>query len=261
MSGPEQQLAAAATVLASCRRLLVLAGAGLSADAGVPTFRGHGGLWQQCKPEDLASDRGFRQDPDGVWEWYRQRRYEIACCQPHAGQRALAMLQRYAPEQQRVLVGTTNEDDLLQRAGVAPVLHLHGSLFDTMCAAHCGWRVRDDADNSWSLRNCPACGAMVRPGSVWFGEAVPSSALAALQHFDPDGCVVVGSSSLVQPVAAIPPELIMSGRPVVEINIAATPLSDSATIHLRGGASRLLPALVDRLTSQVVRRQVANGGH
>lgn len=253
------ELGHAARLLAPCRRLLVLAGAGSSADAGVTTFRGSGGLWGSVNPEELASCQGFAQNPERVWEWYRQRRMEIASCQPHPGQRALAMLQRYLPSNRQVLVATTNEDDLLERAGVQPVLHLHGSLFDTECAAHCGWRVCDDADNSWSLRHCPRCGARVRPGSVWFGEPVPRSALSALEHFDPDGCLVVGSSSLVQPVAAIPPELALAGSPVVDINIAETPLSGTAAVHLRGPACAVLPALVDHLTSEVVRRQAAQG--
>ncbi|MHC5067744.1 MAG: Sir2 family NAD-dependent protein deacetylase [Planctomycetota bacterium] len=244
-------LLAAAAALGNCQRLLVLTGAGTSADAGVPTFRDAGGLWRDHRPEDLASRQAFADRPEVVWEWYRQRRLHIAGCEPHAGQRCLALLQRHFPGQ--VLIATTNEDDLLERAGVSPVLHLHGSLFTSRCANDCGWSTTNDQDNAWSFVPCPRCGAPVRPGSVWFGEPLPPAPLAAIEAFRPDGCLVVGSSSLVQPAAAIPPELALAGRPVVEINPQATPLSGMIDHALFGTARALLPDLVDLLTSRLVR--------
>lgn len=252
-SDQDRTLAEAAGLLAGRRRLLVLLGAGASADAGVPTFRGTDGLWQQVRPEDLASAEGFRRDPQGVWAWYRQRRWEIAQCQPHAGQRAIALLQRHLGS--RVLVATTNEDDLLERAGVDRVVHLHGAIFNTSCVANCGWVVDDRLDGSWSYLTCPDCQAAVRPGSVWFGEEVPSRVLVRIEHFRAEACLVVGSSSLVQPVAAIAPEMALAGRPVVEVNAETTPLSSVAT-SLRGRAVDLLPALIDLITSATVRERV-----
>ncbi len=249
-------VADAAALLARCRRLLVLAGAGLSADAGIPTFRGEDGLWRNHRAEDLATRAGFDRDPDLVWDWYRERRLHIASSQPHPGQRTVALLQRHFPPPARVLVATTNEDDLLERSGVDPVVHLHGSLFDTRCAVDCGWSACDDDDNSLSLGPCPRCGARVRPGSVWFGEALPHAALEAISHFDPDGCLLVGSSCLVQPASAIPPELAMAGRPVVEINPDETPFSRIAAASLRGTAKDLLPPLVDLLTSRTIQDQL-----
>jgi NAD-dependent deacetylase len=164
------------------------------------------------------------------------------------------------PPNTRLMVATTNEDDLLERAGVAPVLHLHGSLFETSCARSCGWHVSDDEDNAWSLRPCPRCGARTRPGSVWFGEPVPEGALQALADFDPDGCLVVGSSSIVQPIAAIPPELALADKPVVDINIEETPLAGVPGVqHLRGTAALLLPELVDLMTSALVRSRSTQG--
>jgi len=245
----------AAARLSRCRRLLVLAGAGLSADAGVPTFRGEGGLWRTHKAEDLASPDGFAKHPEAVWEWYHERRLHVARCEPHPGQRTLALLQKHLPSPAQVLIATTNEDDLLERAGVHPVLHLHGSLFETACAAGCGWRARDDHDNSLSLVPCPRCGSAVRPGSVWFGEPLSRGVLEAVHQFNPDGCLLVGSSMLVQPAAAIPVEIGMTGAPVIEINPEETPFSRTATVHLRGSAKELLPRLVDVLTSDTVREQ------
>jgi NAD-dependent deacetylase len=244
----------AARCLATSQRLLVLAGAGLSADAGVPTFRGDGGLWRTYNVGDLATPEGFARDPALVWDWYRDRRLEVASCEPHPGQRALALLQLHFPDAE-VLVATTNEDDLLERAGVLDVVHLHGSLFDTACSAGCGWVERDGEDNSRSFGPCPRCGALVRPGSVWFGEPLPSAGLTRIADFHPDGCLVVGSSCTVEPVSGIPGELLQSGVPVVEVNLDETPLSSHATVSLRGAARDLLPPLVDLLTSAIVRDQ------
>ena len=251
---PSQRLKRAADLLLAGTRLLVLAGAGTSADAGVPTFRDHGGYWQRHRVEDLASPEGFARDNDMVWEWYRERREQVACCQPHEGQRTLALLQRRILPPRRVLVATTNEDDLLERAGVATVVHLHGSLFDTTCAAGCGWRARDSLDNGLSFLPCPGCGGPVRPGSVWFGEPLAPGAMAQIEAFDPDAVLVIGSSSLVQPAAAIGPETALAGHPVVEINPVPTPLSQvSGCLPLHGPAKRVLPPLVDLLTSRLLR--------
>ena len=147
--------------------------------------------------------------------------------------RTLALLQKHIPPPAQVLIATTNEDDLLERAGVHPVLHLHGSLFETVCAVGCGWRARDDQDNSLSLVPCPRCGAAVRPGSVWFGEPLPRGVMEAVQQFNPDGCLLVGSSMLVQPAATIPVELGLAGAPVIEINPEETPFSRHFPEHLR----------------------------
>lgn len=251
-------IAEAARLLAPCRRLLVLSGAGLSADAGVPTFRCEGGLWNQYDVEKLASPDGFATNPELVWEWYRERRMQVAEAKPHAGQRALALLGEHFPGG-RVQMATTNEDDLLERAGMANVVHLHGSLFDTMCAGGCGWLSRDGEDNSLSMVPCPRCGAPTRPGSVWYGEPLPAGVLQAITHFDPDGCLLVGSSCIVQPVACIPSEMALAQLPVVEVNREETPFSSIASCSLRGTAKEVLPGLVDLLTSRTVREQLHRG--
>jgi len=250
---PRSDIAKAADRLLACRRLLVLTGAGASADAGIPTFRDEGGLWRTHRAEDLATPQGFAANPDAVWEWYRERRAVAARAQPHPGQRAIALLQRhfFAAE---VLVATTNEDDLLDRAGVAKVLHLHGRLAETACAAGCGWSA-PDPDDSLSRRPCPACGAPVRPASVWFNEPLPVAEVEALTAFLPDGCLLIGSSCLVAPVSNVPAEMSLSGLPVVQINPDVTPFSQFAAASLRGTAKDILPVLVDHLTSPTVRDQ------
>jgi NAD-dependent deacetylase len=246
------EVASAADRLLGCRRLLVIVGAGGSADSGVPTFRDEGGLWQTHRPEDLAHPDAFRAHPQVVWRWYNERRAGIRVALPHSGQRALALLQRHFRAAE-VLVVTTNEDDLLERAGVEPVVHLHGSVFETACAAACGWRAVD-RDGAFSVQPCPACGALTRPGSVWFGEALPPEPLEQIAGFQPDGCLVVGSSCLVAPVSQIPIDLALAGVPVIEVNPQSTPLSQHA-FSLRGAAKDVLPRLVDLLTSTTMRDQ------
>lgn len=250
---PRSDIAHAADRLLACHRLLVLTGAGASADAGIPTFRGEGGLWRAHRAEDLATPQGFAANPEAVWEWYRERRAVAARAQPHAGQRSLALLQLhfFAAE---VLVATTNEDDLLDRAGVAKVLHLHGRLAETACAVGCGWSALDPED-VLSRRPCPHCGALVRPASVWFNEPLPAAAVEALGDFQPDGCLLIGSSCLVAPVSNVPAEMSLAGLPVVEINPSETPFSQFAAASLRGTAKDILPVLVDHLTSPTVRDQ------
>ena len=242
----------AADRLLDCRKLLVLVGAGGSADSGIPTFRDAGGFWQTHRPEDLAHPDAFREQPQVVWDWYRERRRCIAQALPHAGQRSLALLQRQF-KAATVLLSTTNEDDLLQRAGVQDVLHLHGSIWETICSARCGWST-DDRLSEHSLRPCPQCGAAVRPASVWFGEPLPSAPLDAIAAFAPDGCLVIGSSCEVAPVSQIPLDLALAGIPLVEINRNETPLSPHA-LSLRGTAKDVLPRLVDLLTSSTMRDQ------
>ncbi|MEK7415952.1 MAG: Sir2 family NAD-dependent protein deacetylase [Planctomycetota bacterium] len=257
-SGQRVIIDKAVRLLAPAKRLLVLAGAGLSADAGVPTFRGEGGLWNDHKAEDLATPGGFERDPELVWDWYRERRLHIANCEPHVGQRSIALLQRHFPAA-TVLIATTNEDDLLERAGVSDVLHLHGALFTTRCSV-CAWSGDDHVDNALSLMPCPQCAARVRPGSVWFGESLPKSALDRMHAFHADGCLVIGSSAMVQPAAGIPVDLQSHGHPVVEVNPEETPLSNVVACSLRGSAKVLLPPMIDLLTSSIMREQQSRQG-
>lgn len=257
---PKELICNAAEALRDARRLLVLTGAGASADSGIPTFRGDGGIWQNYSAQELATPEAFQQQPDLVWDWYRDRRLKIAGCEPHCGHRSLALLQQHYLDG-RVIIATTNEDDLLERAGVHGVINLHGNLFDTCCADNCGWTVRDTADNSYSFVACPQCGADVRPGSIWYGECIAQPGMRAIQIFNPDACLVVGSSCLVQPVAAIAPEMALAGHPVVEINSAETPLSNIAQVSVRANAIDVLPALVDMLTSDMMRAEQEEALH
>ena len=226
----------------AARRVVVLTGAGMSAESGVPTFRdAQTGLWARFRPEELATPEAFAAHPRRVWEWYAWRRELVARARPHAGHRALVQIARRVPEFTLV---TQNVDGLHQRAGSRDVIELHGNLTRTRCSAGCGvverWEATDDPPP-----RCPRCGARLRPDVVWFGEALPEAALetawAATEQCE--AFLSVGTSSLVHPAASLPERAAARGRLVIEINPRETPLSARATAVLRGAAGDLLPQL------------------
>ena len=237
------------------RRVTVLTGAGMSAESGVPTFRdAQTGLWARYDPAELATPEAWERDPALVWAWYAWRRTLVRRAEPHAGHRALARWQRRAP----VRIVTQNVDDLHERAGAHVLTHLHGDLFADRCSVcHEPWAGRAAADQEPGRPAparveppaCPGCGGPVRPGVVWFGEALPEGAFdTAVQAVrDADLVLVVGTSGLVHPAAALPDLAGARGVPVVEVNPEPSAVSGSADLVWRSTASHALPALVDAL--------------
>ena len=230
--------------------MTVLSGAGMSAESGVETFRdAHTGLWETFDPEELASSRAWRKQPEVVWAWYMWRYHLVRSVEPNAGHRAVAEWQRRAD----VRVVTQNIDNLHERAGSERVAHLHGSLFDFRCS-RCGSIYRGDlADMAAPMQaldppRC-ACGGTIRPGVVWFGEPLPDEpwqqAVEAVAGADV--LIVVGTSGIVYPAAGLPSAALAQGIPVIEVNPDSTPLSSSATATVRDTAARSLPGLLDRL--------------
>lgn len=232
-------------------RVTVLSGAGISAESGVPTFRDDkNGLWARFDPYELSSTQGWQDNPERVWGWYLWRHYLVGTVAPNDGHRAIAAWQDYA----EVSVVTQNVDDLHERAGSAPVHHLHGSLFEFRCAS-C------DMPYSGTLPEmtepalevppplCPACGGLIRPDIVWFGEQLPEQPWqhAVEATLAADVMVVVGTSAIVYPAAGLADLALSRGTAVIEVNPEPTPLSDSATLSIREPASRALPGLLQRL--------------
>lgn len=223
--------------------IVVLTGAGISAESGVPTFRqAQTGLWAQYDPQALATPQAFRRRPQLVWDWYAWRRELVAGVEPNAGHIALAAIEAHAP---RFTLITQNVDSLHQRAGSRAVIELHGNLARTKCSRE------DRVVETWPESDdrpprCPACGAFLRPDVVWFGEALPAEALDAA--FDAaraaDVFLTIGTSGIVQPAASLPLLAQSSGATTVEVNPEDTPLSARMTYTLRGPAGVLLPALV-----------------
>lgn len=221
-------------------RLVVLSGAGISAESGIPTFRDAlTGLWARFDAERLATEDAFRADPALVWGWYRWRAAMVAAATPNAAHFDVAAL---ADDGHALTVVTQNVDDLHERGGARDVLHLHGRLLASRCIG-CGARVTPDpilalpSPPEGGAREtppaCVACGAAFRPDVVWFGEALPVDAWDAAEAAV-DACdllVVVGTSSLVWPAAGLPERALRIGTPVLDINPQATPLSSRATAH------------------------------
>ncbi len=228
--------------LKDARSVAVLTGAGISAESGIPIFRGASGLWKQFRPEELATPEAFARDPQTVWEWYHWRRGLIAKAQPNAGHVALTRLEQSTPNFTLV---TQNVDGLHQAAGSAAVLELHGSIWKLRCT-RCGneWIDREVSDNR-QLVYC-RCGALARPGVVWFGEGLPPDVWTKAEQAV-RGCdvlLVVGTSALVYPAAGLVPLARRSGVKTVEVNIEASPISSSVDVQLIGRAGEILPELL-----------------
>ena len=244
---PTDHLTLAREALSRARSIAVLTGAGISAESGIPTFRDAlTGLWEQFKPEELATPEAFLANPKLVWEWYAWRRRKVADAVPNPGHVALAELERrcIARDANFTLV-TQNVDGLHQVAGSRNVIELHGNIRRVKCFDH------HHPAASWSETGelpprCAQCGSMLRPDVVWFGEMLPDDALEtamqAARHCDV--FLSVGTSAVVEPAASLPLVARQSGAMVIEVNPQPTPLTAAAQISLRGAAGELLPQLV-----------------
>ncbi|MGC4790652.1 SIR2 family NAD-dependent protein deacylase [Micromonospora sp. DT178] len=247
----ERSVREAAALLAQARRVVVFTGAGVSAESGVPTFRDAlTGLWRSFDAQRLATPEAFGDDPALVWGWYEWRRATVRRARPNAAHVAVAAIEARVPG---TVVVTQNVDDLHERAGSVAPIHLHGSLFAPRCSA-CARPapVPDEAaEEPGEGRRvppprCARCAGPVRPGVVWFGEALPTAALeAAVEAASTcDLFVTVGTSGLVYPAAEIPQVAARFGATVLQVNPQETPLDAVADVNLRGPAAQVLPALV-----------------
>jgi len=228
--------------LRSSVSVAVLTGAGVSAESGIPTFRGPGGVWKTYRAEDLATPEGFARDPKLVWEWYDWRRSVIAAAEPNAGHRALAQIERRVP---RFTLITQNVDGLHDRAGSVSVLKVHGDIWTLRCTS-CERERRDLRPRLERVPPHCSCGGMQRPGVVWFGEGLPGAIWeeAVRSTREADLFLVIGTSAVVHPVAGLVYLAKSSGAKVVEINVDDTPVSSTVDIRWRASAAVALPALL-----------------
>ena len=261
-----EDLTEARDLIRSARTVVILTGAGVSADSGVPTFRSAAGLWKRYRPEELATPEAFSRDPGTVLEWYGWRRRLVRECSPNEGHRAIAKL---LLSRDGVTLITQNVDGLHGRAlrqlqsakfgrrshGSAPVpgvtLELHGNLLRSRCS-ECGESADDspgssDSGSQASLPRCPSCDALMRPAVVWFGEALDEGVLSRAidAACGADVCISAGTSAMVQPAAQLPLLTRESGGSVIEVNPEVTPITGFADIHLRGTSSAILPELIE----------------
>jgi NAD-dependent deacetylase len=255
---PADNIRQVARLLSEAQRVCCLTGAGVSAESGIPTFRGHGGLWEGRRPEEVASPEAFQDDPEQVWRFYLWRRKKFSDCKPNAGHFALARLEELIPDFTLV---TQNIDNLHQNAGSRRVIELHGNIWINRCTGHsrpagqprCP-ETRATADDGFDdIPHCPACGSMMRPAVVWFGEMLPSDefAEAVAAARDCQVMLVVGTSAVVHPAASIATWAADSGATLVEVNPNATPLSGGADCCLAGPSGEILPAVVEQMTKRM----------
>jgi NAD-dependent deacetylase len=255
-------------------RVLVLTGAGVSAESGIPTFRGKDGYWRNLDPAKLATPEAFTRDPKLVWEWYRERRLRIRNAQPNAAHEAITKLAEHADE---FLLITQNVDDLHERAGLTTdqMVQIHGDIFITRCSrCHFSYvgrggspeppgaravqsesgRLRSIAptsENDVDLPRCPECDALMRPGVVWFGEQLPWDELRRVENYLEDGpcdfVIVAGTTATFGYIIDWALRALASNGELVEVNPEETPLSQFATQRVRERAALALPRIVDEL--------------
>ena len=245
MSTPEAR-DQARELIASSRFIAVLTGAGISAESGVPTFRGAGGLWRGQTAESLATPVAFNRNPAEVWEFYHARFVGLRGVEPNDGHSALAALEARC---ERFWLLTQNVDGLHRDAGSRNPIELHGTIRIARCQP-CGRECSiESALHGWTpgdIPACDACGGSLRPAVVWFGESLPVAALQAADEAirSCDAILVVGTSGVVQPAASFAFSARSRGAIVIEVNPEETPISEIANVVLRGPAAVELPYML-----------------
>lgn len=242
MMAPGSDLSLLKEKMASAESVAVLTGAGISADSGVPTFRGKDGLWRNYQAEDLATPEAFERDPQLVWEWYNWRRTIISSKKPNEAHYALAQLEARTPKFRLI---TQNVDGLHRVAGSKNVYELHGDIWKVRCTS-CR-QVTDNREVPLALLpQCCSCGGLLRPHIVWFGEALDQQTLSkSFQAVEScDVLLIIGTSGLVYPAAMLMPSARAHGAFVVEINLDPTPYSSGADLSIHGRAKEIVPLLL-----------------
>ncbi len=239
--------------LHDAQSVVAFTGAGMSAESGVPTFRGNEGVWAKFKPDELANLDAFMRNPEMVWEWYIARKRVMGEVKPNPGHLALVEMEKFFPH---FVVVTQNIDNLHTRAGSKTVHELHGNIQRNYCMT-CG----KNYDNEFVLRGPSVprctCGGVIRPDVVWFGEMLPedewNSAVDACRNADV--LISIGTSGVVYPAAGLPLDAKRNGAFLIEINPEPTPLTDYADAFLAGKAGELLPLLAVAIRTPISSQQ------
>ena len=243
----DRDLKAACSILAEAKTIAVLTGSGISAESGVPTFRGEGGVWDGVSVMEVGSIEGFRKDPERVWRFYNERFTKYSGVKPNAGHDALAQLeQRIVDAGGRFTLATQNIDGLHQMAGSQNVIELHGSGRHVRCT-RCSYYDDLTLEMLTALPTCPKCSAVIRPDVVWFGESLPPGAIEAAVEAGRtcDVFMTIGTSAVVVPAAGLIQLAAEAGARTIEVNLEATPASGIVDIALHGAAGDILPKLID----------------
>lgn len=235
--------------ISSARNVVALTGAGISAESGVPTFRGRDGLWNKLKPEELANFDAFLKNPELVSEWYRHRREITRIAKPNAAHYALAEMEELFSDFTLV---TQNIDNLHRRAGSKNIAELHGNIERNYCLG-CGKRFDgEDFDKNGSFK-CVRCGGLIRPDIVWFGEMLPPDQWEKAEKAaeNADVMYVVGTSAVVYPAAQLPMTVKRNGGLIIEINKERTPVSEFADTSIQGSASEILTEILAKIKEKI----------
>ncbi|XP_036113017.1 NAD-dependent protein deacylase sirtuin-5, mitochondrial isoform X1 [Molossus molossus] len=266
MARPSSNMADFRKYFAKAKHIVIISGAGISAESGIPTFRGAGGYWRKWQAQALATPGAFAQNPSRVWEFYHYRREVIQRVEPNPGHLAIAECEaRLRAQGRRVVVITQNIDELHRKAGTKNLLEIHGSIFKTRCTS-CGVvaenykspicaalsgkgapepETQDARIPVEKLPRCEeaGCGGLLRPYVVWFGENLDPDILEEVDRELAlcDLCLVVGTSSVVYPAAMFAPQVSARGVPVAEFNMETTPATNRFRFHFQGPCGRTLP--------------------
>ncbi len=228
--------------------IVFFTGAGISAESGIPTFRGKDGIWNKLKPEELANFDAFMRNPVMVWEWYQHRKKVIHDSQPNAGHQTIAEMQEYFED---VTVVTQNIDNLHRRAGSKNIYELHGNIERNFCI-NCKTYYNEELDFSEGVPKCD-CGGLIRPDVVWFGEFLPQDQFAGGEKaaMNSDIFFIVGTSAVVYPAAGLVHVAKQSGSVLVEVNLESTDISSFVDYSFTGGAGDILPAILNEYKSSI----------
>lgn len=229
-------------ILLASEKITALTGAGISAESGIPTFRGKEGLWKTYRAEQLATPTAFIEDPKLVWEWYDWRRGIIGTKEPNPGHDVLAAWESLFPHFTLI---SQNIDGLHQKAGSKNVIELHGNIWKQRCIEEQTIHENHDIPLREIPPHCPTCGALLRPHVVWFGESLDGSILqqSFMLSSNCDVMLVIGTSAVVQPAASLPLSAAEAGAKLIEINPDPTPLTTYADFSFRAKSGELLPLL------------------
>jgi NAD-dependent protein deacetylase/lipoamidase len=243
--GAERDLFEVVEALRKAQSVTVLTGAGVSQESGLKTFRdAQVGLWSQYKPEELATPQAFRANPQLVWDWYAMRRKKVESAKPNPGHYALSTMEDHIA---KFTLATQNVDGLHQLAGSRNIFELHGNINHVKCFT-CGKRA-ERWDESEGVPHCDACGGLLRPDVIWYGESLPNlalrSAIRASSHCDL--FLSIGTSGVVQPAASLLYTAKDAGSVIVEINPESTSAAGISDFFLQGRSGEILPGLVNAL--------------
>ena len=230
-------------ILLNCRSCTVLTGAGMSAESGVPTFRGQEGLWKKFKPEELATMDAFMDNPKLVWEWYNWRRDLMNKVKPNPGHFALSELEELFDTFTLI---TQNIDGLHHAAGSKSILELHGNIHRNKCA-NCNCPISEDIEiDVDDIPACELCGGRIRPDVVWFGEMLDNDIITNAFRMSEQAEVFfsIGTSALVHPAASLPMMAKRAGGTLIEINPEHTPLTEMTDFYVSARSGEFLSELV-----------------